>query len=61
MWCESVYGCVLLGFVVELEQWWVEIVVKLAWLAVVVSVLCWLDVLVEVALMEEVAEVVDLE
>ena len=45
----------------ELEQWWVEIVVKLAWLAVVVSVLCWLDVLVEVALMEEVAEVVDLE
>ena len=46
---------------VELEQWWVEIVVKLAWLVVVVPVLCWLDVLVEVVLVEEVAEVVDLE
>ena len=45
----------------ELEQWWVEIVVKLAWLVVVVPVLCWLDVLVEVVLVEEVAEVVDLE
>jgi hypothetical protein len=38
------------AFVVELEQWWVEIVVKLAWLVVVVPVLCWLDVLVEVVL-----------
>jgi len=55
------YGCALHAFVVELEQWWVEIVVKLAWLVVVVPVLCWLDVLVEVVLVEEVAEVVDLE
>ena len=38
-----------------------DIVVELAWLVVVVPVLCWLDVLVEVVLVEEVAEVVDLE
>ena len=59
--CPCLYGCALHAFVVELEQWWVEIVVKLAWLVVVVPVLCWLDVLVEVVLVEEVAEVVDLE